>query len=406
MTFRYLTPVDINEMARLFRYAFKPNKNNFEDIEIDKERDSKVATRTLGLFDDDTLKACIMNLDYKLFLRGIWLKTAAVAAIACGPEHRRQGFITQLFSRLFRDMNKENQFVSALYPFHYPFYEKFGYQVAADNEIITIPTNQIKTKPVKNIKAKLVEEQEFFEAASKVYNNVVQGYNFIFHRTEDMWKQIIKNKKGFKYIFYQEEGNPVAYVILNFKKFVWKADPEDKSVIRLDEFFWETPLAKQAVFNLLKNHDSQRKFIEIFTFDRYIHAYIKDIESLKRQIWPGIMFRIVNAKFVLEKIHYPDSIDGSFTFSLTDNHCPWNNKIFLVEIKESSANVNDIPHNSTATKEIQLDFKIDIGSLSQLIAGYLNYDELVESEDIIKYSDNQIPSKVFPVQINSPRDFF
>ncbi len=118
------------------------------------------------------------------------------------------------------------------------------------------------------------------------------------------------------------------------------------------------------------------------------------------------MLRIINVQSVLEQIHYPTWIQGSFTFSVIDNQCPWNNQIFTIDIKDGRAAVDAISNSSTTNNHIQLDFKCDIGSLSQLIAGYLSYDKLFESTEIMKYSDNRLPSKAFPEQLNVPRDFF
>ncbi|MFX0061530.1 MAG: enhanced intracellular survival protein Eis, partial [Candidatus Hermodarchaeota archaeon] len=256
MNFRYLTADDVPQMARMLRYAFRTDKNNFENLETKWE--IEMAPHTLGLFDEDKMKACAVNLDYKVFLRGTWLKTAAIAGVACRPEYRRQGLIEQVLKHLFRDISEEEQPISALYPFHYPFYEKYGYRVAADREIITVPIHEIKIKPVKGITARLVEDQEFLEAAPQIYNKVVERYRFVFHRTENMWKNIAKYYKGFRFVFYRENGSPAAYGILKFDKYDLDNDPDEKSIVRLSDFCWDSPEAKQAVFNLLKNHDSQR----------------------------------------------------------------------------------------------------------------------------------------------------
>ncbi|MFX1535824.1 MAG: enhanced intracellular survival protein Eis [Promethearchaeota archaeon] len=405
MKFRYLTAEDATEMARMIRYAFGTNKNNFENLETKWE--TKRAPRTLGLFDEDKMKACAVNLDYKLFFRGIWLKTAAIAGVACRPEYRRQGLMKQVLKHLFRDISEGGQPISALYPSNYPFYEKFGYRVVADMEIITVPTYEIKIKPVKGITAKLVDDSEFLEVAPQVYNKVIERYSFVFHRTEDMWKDIVKYYKGFKFVFYRDDGSPTAYGILKFDKYDWDNDPDEKSIVRLTDFYWDSPEAKQAVFNLLRNHDSQRKYAIFHTFDRHSLAYIRDIATVKRETKPGIMFRIINVRSTLEQIQYPSGIQGSFKFALTDECCPWNNQIFEVEIDSGKSTVEVIKDNQSLNNDhFQLDFKCDIGPLSQLIAGYLNYDKLVGSGEIIRYSDNHTPLEAFPEQVNVPRDYF
>ncbi|MFX0066895.1 MAG: sterol carrier protein domain-containing protein, partial [Candidatus Hermodarchaeota archaeon] len=195
--------------------------------------------------------------------------------------------------------------------------------------------------------------------------------------------------------------------ILKFDKYDLDNDPDEKSIVRLSDFCWDSPEAKQAVFNLLKNHDSQRKYVRFQTFDRHSLAYIRDIATVKREIKPGLMFRIINARSTLEQIRYPSSIRGSFKFALTDEYCSWNNQIFVVKIDSGKSTVEVIKDNQSLSNDhFQLDFKCDIAPLSQLIAGYLNYEKLVESGEITRYSDNHIPLEAFPEQENVPRDYF
>ncbi|MHA1448059.1 MAG: GNAT family N-acetyltransferase [Candidatus Hodarchaeales archaeon] len=393
MELKYLSNENVTDMARLWRYSFDPEENSFNNLKT--AAIETLASRTLGLFVDGNLKSTATNLDYEIFLRGNWLKIAAVAGVATAPECRRQGLIKEVMKRLFMDIKKQGQAVSGLYPFSLPFYEKLGYRMASQTDQISFPAREIRKRPVKGITVKLVDGPE---ENKKVYSKAVENYNLIFRRTDKMWTEQFKDEKGYNYVFYQGE-EPVGYVKLFFPKYDGEM-PSRKNAIAVKDYFWNSPLVRQAVFNFLHDHDSQREYILMREIEPLaIYLFLKDCRTLERKTSPGMMFRVVDVKKALESVVYPVEYSGKCAFAITDKQCPWNNKNFLLEVNDGAGSVKII-------EAVDIDFEADIGPFSQLFSGFFSYQKLVDAGEINRTSSSNEPGRIFPEMYNLPRDFF
>lgn len=397
-TMRKLTTDDAKSLAKLWRYCFNPDPNNFKDLK--EEKLSKFIPRTLGYFVNDEINASISNLDYKINIRGSKLKIAAIAGVATYPQVRRQGIIKKLFKKVFNDMVEQDQYISALYPFKFPYYEKFGYKVVSSSKVVRLDLDSIKYLPTeKPVTIKFVEDLKDIQV---VYEKASEKYHFIFDRDAGMWEEKILDMwtgwKGYKFVAYDDSNQPIGYAIVSFHKFDWNKPHTDDNRIDLLEYFWINEDAKKAILNFLKNHDSQRKFAIFREIEDHTELYLTDTEKIERKEYPGIMFRVVHVVKALEQIKIP-AITGKFTFKIHDDQCEWNDGVFKIVINREKVDI-------TKDDSQSYDFECGIGTFSQLYAGYSSYEKLLKIGDIKVYSDNDIPSVVFPEMSNLPRDEF
>ncbi|NHJ02338.1 MAG: GNAT family N-acetyltransferase [Candidatus Heimdallarchaeota archaeon] len=410
---RRLTELDLEQVSKLWRYAFDPHINNFNDLKI--EGKEEYLPMTIGAFNNHELCSSMTKLNWTLRFRGKNLQAAAVIAVATFPQYRRSGLIKTLFRVFFKTMNDDSQYLSVLYPFSYSYYEQFGYTNCSDLKMLFFPLSEIKL-PVtdqkeNNITIKLVDD---FKDIRRVYDKASQDFNLIFVRNDDMWKKKETvgswfQWKGFKFVFYDKNASPVGYVGIKFKKPSFEdedlelptVDNDRTNRMNLIEYFWLTEDAKIAIFKFLKDHDSQRKYVQCREISDDIEHYITNLYTLERKTYPGMMVRIINVEEVLKLIEYPQ-INGTMTFQIMDDYCDWNNKIFTLTVENGKASL--LTHD--VTSEVDLDFKSDIGSFTQLVSGYFNFNTLVKQGKIQNYSNSTFPNHVFPPLNNLPRDDF
>ena len=100
----------------------------------------------------------------------------------------------------------------------------------------------------------------------------------------------------------------------------------------------------------------------------------------------------------MERIQYPAS-KFSFCMQVEDEHCKWNNGVFKISGKNNTISVEKV-------EKAQIDFSLDIRSLSQLVAGFRSAQELLEMNRISAEGNLEEITTLFPKEVNFLRDFF
>ena len=77
-------------------------------------------------------------------IRGANLSFGGIGEVSTLPEYRRERLIRKLFKPVFEYMYETGIVYSALGPFSYPFYEKFGYALAEQVVSYEFPSSQLK----------------------------------------------------------------------------------------------------------------------------------------------------------------------------------------------------------------------------------------------------------------------
>lgn len=76
----------------------------------------------------DTPASNLQLMPHRIRLRGFDYDINYVSGVATLPQYRKQGLVRELFSFALPEMIRRGHPISLLVPFHYPFYEKFGYR--------------------------------------------------------------------------------------------------------------------------------------------------------------------------------------------------------------------------------------------------------------------------------------
>lgn len=104
--------------------------------------------------------------------------------------------------------------------------------------------------------------------------------------------------------------------------------------------------------------------VELYGYDHdRLLDVVTDRDAIDVEVAAGKMLRIVDVPAALEAVPYPDVEDVAISVAVDDPHAPWNDATFSIEVTEGAATVTPTDADPDAS--------IDIGTLSQLLVGYL-----------------------------------
>ncbi|MFX0117494.1 MAG: enhanced intracellular survival protein Eis [Candidatus Hodarchaeota archaeon] len=399
MELRQLTSEDRESFARLARYAFDPTKNSYEEV-IPENLDSspwlKDMSEVYGWFDNDILVSAAAFFESSIIIRNREFPMGGVWGVCTSPHYRNQSLIRNLFQKMFEEMRYKQLPISVLYPFKFSFYEQFGYKLVDEIRRHHIRLDEIITRP---IPARSVREVAVLDDIKKIYYRIAgKKYNYMVKRTERDWRRRIDPKKpGYFFVCYDDQDEPCGYMLLRFEEKGANDFEKSEQTIYLPEMFWLDRETRQALFNFLKAHADHRKYALFSSADPDILAYVNNPRIKQNAILAGSMARIIDVESVLRAFDYLKSCN--LILKIQDNQCPWNNKAFTFDVESGQLILEETSKAADVT--------LDIGALTQMIAGYRNASRLYESWEI-DCSSNMLSvlDQLFPVQNNFIRDFF
>jgi len=327
---------------------------------------------TRVLEEDGEIKAALRILYPDLWLGQGKVKMAGISSVATPPEYRRQGCINRLLEAVMREHREAGYNISTLYPFYFPFYKKFGYELASNSKKIKIKLSALqKFRPKAKGRWREISHDDW-QILNDLYESHCRGNFGLITRPEFRWRwailrQRLKESKH-AYVWYNQDDEPCAYVI-----YLMHTIKDWDREMQVQEMMWKDYTARHEVLAFLANHDSQADVViwETNPADDFF-ALLDDPREAEQTITPGYMLRILDAKGALLERVWQTNTPGAFTLTLHDNLLEWNNLTLRVEAIGHKIQVE------TLSQDYKSGLSCDIRQLAQLYAGYLSPVKLAE----------------------------
>ena len=376
MEIRILEGDERNLCNRLWAQAFSRGERSTNWIGDDEGNDEdKPPVVVCGVFDSAGLQACLLINGYHLYFgENVILPMGGIGGVACLPASRGKGYAGALLKFALERMKMDSQPISALFPFSWEFYRRYGYEWVGVQRDTKMPTKILSTYPeTENVR--LLEDNEM-ERIKPIYEKFAKGYRACLKRPETVWKKFCTHpEKRFRYLYVAEfDGEIEGYV--NFTL------PEDGGNAHLREFVTLTPRSRRGLLGLLKRHEMQFahfhwKAPEDDTL--WGEFYHWDIETKIRPVYMG---RVVDAEAALALLKPSTYFRGEFRLKLTDTYAPWNERVLRVAFGEGNVEVEET--------EAKPNLRMDIQAFSQLYFGSPDADYLLRAgrvtvEDEVAY---------------------
>ncbi|MBM6614431.1 GNAT family N-acetyltransferase [Desemzia sp. RIT804] len=328
-----LTQEKFEEAYDLAVYAF-----NLEQDSSSKEKFQSFfdATDTFGIFQNERLSSQLQVLPLDIYLHGINMSMGGISLVSSYPETRGMGNIKKLFVEALNDMNTKGMVLSYLDPFSYPFYRKFGYEVAFNEVIYEInAANLPRTEKYSGSMTRVNWDKEK-EQLKKIYQDKYSEAIGPVKRIDWNWKRKISQHKNQKIALYKDtKDQPKGYVIYHF-------DKAELNRFIIDEMIYLDQDAFIGIWQFIGSHQTSfEKFIYSAGEEEYIVDMFPDLR-IKKEIKPFMMARIVNIETFLMQYPFKEKAQTTFYLRVTDKMASWNQGLWKVELRKTGRKVTKI----------------------------------------------------------------
>lgn len=352
---RSIAPDDVSAHRRLMAQAFGQGR-------VVKPPDADAPPESLagqwGLFENGALRAGLTIVPYQSHWGGAAVETLAlggIAGVATFADARGQGHVDALLKNALAAMRDAGQCVSALYPFSWGFYRRYGWEWVGERRKVTIPLRELRScEEGRNVS--LLEVEKPSEVLSAPYTDWAKegGYRGLFSTATRGWDGLLRHnddRTTYAYV-YREPNDAVADGYL-----LWRYDSSgEKGSIR--EFVARTPRAFRGLLSLLHHLGTQCATAHVtLPADSPLWAHVMHWE-LKTTIEPVFMARVVDVGAALSQIAVTDNgPNGTATLSVRDEHAPWNTGLWRITVEGGRVQAGAVPNGSAGEADVQADIQ-------------------------------------------------
>lgn len=324
-----------------------------------------------GLFENGHLRSMMISHGQQMYYDGTAVPVAGIGSVATYPEHRRKGYVRDLFAFLFPQMRELGQAFSMLFPFSYPYYRIFGYELAYSKNQYTFPLAQLKPGNDDGSLELVVPSGGCIKELGEIktlYRDFAAPRNLAMNRRDADWKHLVptephKNQE-YLYRYHNATGEAQAYfqfktlrktpysVDMNVQDLGWRGSHGLKNLFASLALF--NPPAVSATLSLPS--------------DCRLEHHIPDAYTMERRILPSCMVRVVDVQAALGMTRFPGS--GSLIIRVKDDILDWNDGRFLIQWSGGSTEA------SPTTRDPQL--SLDVRTLAPLLVGFIGGPELID----------------------------
>ncbi|WP_416148880.1 enhanced intracellular survival protein Eis [Salipaludibacillus sp. HK11] len=340
MTIRKLTSAEIESSIRMSEFAFQ-----FELTDEERREEVKLtnADETWVIEENGEILSKATVLPLHIYMQGQKLAMGGVSGVVTWPEHRRSGLVAKLLKQSLEQMKEDGQLVSFLYPFSIPFYRKFGWELFADMETLTLTRDQLPRREQYDGTVKRVEKNA--SEVNSVYQQWAKQYAGTIVRDEKWWTQsVFKRKKGTLVAYYNQQGTSSGYLIYEVKN----------KKMTVHELIWLDADARRGLWHFISNHDSMIDSVTIHTATHDRLPFLLTDPKVKREVSSYFMARIIDVKEFLAI--YPFSLqegEAPIILHVFDEFCQWNDGIYMIKKQDGEIDIKFFPSSENVQQDNQ-----------------------------------------------------
>jgi len=323
--------------------------------------------RTVTAFDGGDIVGTNSSFAFSMTVPGGELPTAGVTIVGVLPTHRRRGILRAMMRYQLEDLRRRGEPLAILWASESSIYQRFGYGTAARMAYINILKERamfLDPTPAAG-QVNLLSLEEALRAIPPIYDRVRATTPGMYRRDETWWREHSlydhkDRRHGMSPMYravWTHEGRAQAYATYRMKN-DWDDDAGSPTgYVRVNEIHATSPLALREMWRFIFGIDL---VVRIKSFGRPmddpLFFMLAEPRRLQTQVEDGLWLRVVDAKAALEGRTY--AADGSVSFLLRDDFCPWNEGRYTLEVKSGEGRLTE------AAGEIDLELSArDLGAI-------------------------------------------
>jgi len=363
MDYRPLPDDRMAQFKSYLQYAFSPQEgpNAEQDWDpADQPGDPR------GLFDGEDLLAVCRHHWFRVKLRGRTHEMPGLSAVASPPEYRRQGNVVRLLERSLEEYRDRGDYLTALWAFKHPFYERQGWGLATKWTEVECPPEALDFAREAARSAGSADSLGAFRRVTAddyadldpVLAAHGERFELTMDRTEEWWrKRVFESWRTDPYVYAWDgpDGETRGYV-------VYRIDDDEDTRLVASELAYADRETYLNLLRFLANHDSQVDAVAVYgPQDASVLDEVPDPGQLECEVKPGPMVRLVDVPAAIEALDYP-GVEGEFVLDVSDPLADWNDRRFRVAVADGSA--------TCEPADADPDASVGVAALSQLSVGY------------------------------------
>lgn len=310
--------------------------------------------------DDETLYGCIGVDAFPARFDGHTCLMGGVGGVATLPQYRRHGAIRGCMQSAFADMYSNGYLLSALYPFSFYYYRKFGYEAGGTLITWTIDMAAIDLPDVGGSIEQLLPGDDL-SPVNEVYNAAAANWNLSSVREvfdADLAKENTLEKKRYLYLWRDDAGVPGGFILFTKKDGVMDCMTNFGMANGL---MFRDARALTALLRFAKAFAADYRAIRLtLPEDIRIDAFVSEHTKVQRDVGCNGMVRIVNVQRALELCRCEG--EGTLRIAVTDPMLPQNEGVWEIAFAPGEP-------NRVARTDQPADAEMPVGVFSQLLLG-------------------------------------
>ncbi|HHX41625.1 MAG TPA: GNAT family N-acetyltransferase [Armatimonadetes bacterium] len=296
------------------------------------------------------------------------LTLGAVGGVATLPDYRGRGYAGELMRAVVRRMQELGLAASALWPFSYAYYRKFGWDFGCEHRAYRFDPAKIGPLPEPDGVAPfeagdLPEVVDLFAAYARTLA-------FCTDRSQRWWRETLRahgvapfvseEQASSRMIICREGGEVVGYAL-------YTPPVGEERRLNARELVASSPEVRLRLLAALAREEPGEIAFRAPADDRF-RAQVPDPRQVATTLEPGFAFRIVDPVVALALLPPPPGLRGAIAFTLDDPARP--GEILRVTVEASDGELVTSA-SRTMHSAAPLRLEGEIPSFSQVYTGYL-----------------------------------
>jgi len=374
---RPLTPADKFRHSELMAHAFSGGQVQTpppSPADAPPQAGENEMAGTFGLFENGALRAAYSIAPFQVHWgQSVVLPMGGIAGVATWAEARGRGHVGSLLRHSLETMRAAGQVVSALYPFSWAFYRRYGWEWVGAKQRVTLPLAEVRAAPegknVREVSEKGADQVQ--QLLAPIYTAFAHNYRGVCDSATHRWQDSLghrDNRTTYVYV-HQAPGqeNPDGYLL-------WRYGRDGKNA-SVRELIANSPEAHRGLMSVLHYLGTQADKADVSPLPSdhllWHHAMHWDMETKGEPVFMG---RVVDVPAALAALMPPaDFPNSAATLAIRDEHAPWNEGKWLVACENATVTCAPAPPNSVPG------LSLDVQAFSQAFWGTPSLETLTRA---------------------------
>lgn len=271
---------------------------------------------------DGKLVSSLMCTPGPIWCGGDIVTHSAVGGVGTIPEARKNGCAGAMMAETVRFLRRQGIHTSSLWPFSYPYYRKFGWEVGSERRKYSgKPEAFAALGDPANARIAFPDDLPIIIEA---YNRLASRYSGLTVRNEAWWNGLIKacnivldggpaQVDGRRRIYLVGDDKPQAYAVSSIREM-----EGPQTGVHVDEIFSDDPLLLSSLLSFIARQKEADEMTVHTPCDDLLLHQLPEPRDLELKYEPGHQFRVIDPSAALVSRKPGTGVKGFLGFQLTD----------------------------------------------------------------------------------------